>query len=143
MATADCEPLCQVRVAGMAPLCATCLLDSAGTRCSSNATCCPDPSYPNGVTDCATECAGSAGVNPSGDHPICADICKSDEPSCSTEVASCLSQCDARVAGVSGLCALCLLDNANGGTCGSGMVCCPNPHFPATTASCTSVCNPS
>ena len=142
MATAECEPECQVRVAGMKPLCATCLLEHAGTLCGGDAAaCCPSPDYPNSVTDCADSCADSLGVNPSGDHPICTDICSSGEASCSAEVMSCLAQCDARVHGVSGLCALCLLENANGGSCGSGMVCCPHANFPTSTETCASVCN--
>ena len=55
---------------------------------------------------------------------------------------ACLQQCDARVAGVSGLCALCLLEGANGGTCASGQTCCPSPHFPTTVEACASVCSP-
>jgi hypothetical protein len=139
-ATAECEPVCQVRVAGMKPVCATCLLDHAATLCGGGATCCPDPDYPNSVVDCADSCADSDGVNPSGDHPICTDICASSEPSCSADVSACLAQCDARVHGVSGLCALCLLEGANGGTCAGGDVCCPHPQFPTSTETCASVC---
>jgi hypothetical protein len=51
-----------------------------------------------------------------------------------------MDQCEARVSGVSGLCALCLLDRANGGSCGSGQICCPHPEFPASTSDCTDVC---
>lgn len=139
--TAKCEPICQVRVAGMMPLCATCLIDHAATLCGGGMTCCPRPDYPNSVLDCASSCTDSVGVNPSGDHPICTAICTSSEPSCSADVTSCLAQCDARVSGVSGKCALCLLENANGGTCNSGSVCCPHPSFPTSTNTCASVCN--
>lgn len=136
----DCEQLCQLRVADVASLCTTCLLDhsNAGT-CGSGQVCCPDPNFPNGVLDCTTECTGSVGVNPSA-HPICTDVCASNEPSCSAAVTTCLDQCEARVHGVTGLCALCLLDGANGGTCGSGQICCPHPEFPAQTAACAAVC---
>ena len=136
----DCQQLCQVRVADMGSLCATCLLDHAnGGVCGGGQVCCPDPEFPNGVQDCETECTGSTGVNPA-QHPICVDLCASDEPSCSGQVSACMDQCEARVQGVSGLCALCLLDGANGGTCASGQVCCPSPHFPTSTADCTDVC---
>src|SRR5271157_2609044 len=73
---AQCQPVCQVRVANMSTLCATCLLQgSNGGACGGNGPCCPNPEFPQTVLDCASSCTGSAGVNPSGDHPICADIC--------------------------------------------------------------------
>lgn len=136
----DCEQLCQLRVADVQSLCTTCLLDHAnGGTCSSGAVCCPRAHFPNGVEDCKTECTGSTGVNPT-EHPVCADICASSEPSCTAQAQSCLDQCEARVHGVSGLCALCLLEGANGGTCASGSICCPSPHFPNGTADCTDAC---
>jgi hypothetical protein len=138
----SCEDECQLRVAGMTAACTTCLLDraNAGT-CSVGQTCCPNAEFPNTVLACASSCTGSPGVNPSGDHPICTDICASSEPSCSTAVTSCLQQCDARVRGTTGLCALCLLQDANGGTCASGQTCCPSPEFPTSATSCSSVCS--
>jgi len=143
MDVTTCEQDCQLRVQNMAPLCATCLLenDSGGT-CSSGMICCPSPEFPNSVLDCGSSCAGSVGVNPTPDHPICTDICSSAHVECASDVQTCLQQCDARVAGVSGLCALCLLEGANGGTCVSGQTCCPSPHFPTTVEACASVCSP-
>ena len=38
------------------------------------------------------------------------------------------------------VCALCLLDGADGGTCGSGGPCCPNPSFPSSVSACASLC---
>ena len=138
----SCQPLCQVRVAGMSSLCATCLLDrSNGGTCSSGTLCCPHPQFPNKALDCASSCTGSKGVNPSGNHPICTKICSNNDASCSTQVSQCIQQCQASIQGVSGLCALCLLDGANGGTCSSGMVCCPHPSFPTSVTDCSSVCN--
>ena len=135
-----CEQECQIRVQNMAPLCGTCLLEhSNGGTCAAGEVCCPSPDFPNSVMDCGSSCSGSVGVNPSP-HPICNDICASHEPTCSAQVQSCLDACDARVAGVSGLCALCLLEGANGGTCASGEVCCPSPHFPTSVETCASVC---
>ncbi len=139
-AVTTCEQECQVRVQNMAPLCGTCLLEhSNGGTCTQGQICCPSPDFPNSVLDCGSSCTGSMGVNPSP-HPICNDICASSEASCGSDVQSCLDQCDARVAGVSGLCALCLLEGANGGTCTSGQTCCPSPHFPTSVESCASVC---
>ena len=140
-----CEQECQLRVADISPVCTTCLLENShGGTCSVGMICCPDPQFPQGPVDCASSCADSVGVNPSGDHPICTAICASSEPTCDADVASCLAQCDARVQGVSGLCALCLLDGANGGVCAGGDTCCPShPTFPTSVASCDSVCNPS
>ena len=135
-----CEQECQLRVADVMSLCTTCLLDhaNAGT-CAQGQICCPNAEFPNGVQDCKTECTGSVGVNPAP-SPLCTDLCASTEPTCTAQAQSCLDQCEARVNGVSGLCALCLLDGANGGTCTSGQICCPSPHFPAQTADCTAVC---
>jgi hypothetical protein len=136
----DCQNLCQVRVAGMASTCATCLLDgSNGGSCAAGQTCCPDPHFA-AVMGCADPCKDSQGVNPSGTHPICADLCATTEASCSTQAASCVSECQARIAGVSGLCALCLLQGASGGNCSSGMVCCPNPSFPMAVSACSAFC---
>ena len=135
-----CEQECQLRVQNVQPFCATCLLeDSNGGECSVNQICCPSPEFPNSVLDCGSACADSAGVNPSN-HPICADICASDDAACSTDAKACLDECNARVAGVSGLCALCLLDGANGGVCAGGQTCCPNPQFPRSVNDCASVC---
>jgi hypothetical protein len=141
MDVTTCEQDCQLRVQNMAPLCATCLLESsnAGT-CSQGQVCCPSPEFPNSVLDCGSACAGSVGVNPTPHHPICSDLCASTDAACSADAQSCLDQCDARVAGVSGLCALCLLEGANGGVCASGQTCCPSPHFPTSVADCSSVC---
>jgi hypothetical protein len=138
----NCEDECQLRVANLAPLCSTCLLENAdGGTCSSGMTCCPDAHFPSTPIDCANSCTGSTGVNPSGDHPICSAICSSADPTCSAGVMTCLSECDARVKGVSGLCALCLLDGAYGGVCSSGQQCCPShPEFPTSVTACDSVC---
>jgi hypothetical protein len=137
-----CQPLCQLRVAGMSSSCATCLLDgSNGGTCSSSSLCCPRPNFPSTALHCASSCAGSAGVNPSGTHPICNNICSNSDGSCSAQVDQCIQQCQARIQGVSGLCALCLLDGANGGTCSTGMLCCPHPEFPTSVTACASVCN--
>lgn len=135
-----CEQECQLRVQNMAPQCGTCLLENSnGGTCSNGQVCCPRADFPNSALDCGSACAGSVGVNPSP-HPICNDICGSSEPSCGSDVQSCLDACDQRVAGVSGLCALCLLEGANGGTCASGQICCPSPHFPTSVNACASVC---
>jgi hypothetical protein len=137
---AQCQPVCQVRVAGMSSLCATCLLQGSNSgACGGNGPCCPNPEFPQTVVDCASSCVGSAGVNPSGDHPICTDICSSGDATCTAQVTQCLQQCDARVHGVSGLCALCLLEGANGGACPGGAHCCPSPEF-ADPTPCASVC---
>lgn len=141
-AVTDCQQECQLRVANMTATCATCLLDHAnGGTCSAGQTCCPSPEFPNSVIDCQDSCKGSVGVNPAGDHPICSEICASTDSTCSTEASSCLQQCDARVAGVTGLCALCLLDGANGGACTVGQTCCPSPEFPTSATTCSSVCS--
>ena len=135
-----CEQECQLRVAGMQSLCATCLLENSdGGDCASGEICCPDAHFPNGALDCKDACATSTGVNPAH-NPLCSDLCSSDEPTCTDEATACLDQCEARIAGVSGLCALCLLDDANGGTCSSGSVCCPSPHFGTTVEACADVC---
>jgi len=139
--TARCELECQVRVAGMEPTCATCLLENsnAGT-CGGGSTCCPDPEFNNSVLECASLCSTSEGVNPSGNHPICAAICATTDITCEDAETSCLAECNARVQGVTGLCALCLLEDANGGVCG-GSPCCPdNPEFPTSVQECASVC---
>ncbi len=136
-----CQPVCQVRVTGMSALCATCLLEgSNGGSCGPGGPCCPNPNFPNSVLDCASPCSGSQGVNPSGDHPICTDICSSSDAACSTAAAQCLQECQARIQGVSGLCALCLLEGAQGGGCAAGLSCCPNPTFPTSVSTCASVC---
>lgn len=139
---AECEPVCQVRVAGVSPLCATCLLEGAHNgACGDGVPCCPDPSFPNSVLECKTACAGSMGVNPAGDHPICADLCSTNDAACNTQARQCLQECEARVQGVSGLCALCLLEGSNGGACSPGAPCCPDPSFPNTVSACASVCS--
>jgi hypothetical protein len=141
-AVTDCQQECQLRVANMTPTCTTCLLDRAnGGTCSQGAVCCPSPDFPNSALACESSCVGSVGVNPSGDHPICTEICASSDATCSSQAASCLELCDTRVRGVTGLCALCLLDGANGGTCASGQTCCPSPQFPTSATSCAPVCN--
>lgn len=138
---AECEPLCQVRVAGMTSLCATCLLEGADSGdCGGGGPCCPDPSFMNDVLTCENSCADSAGVNPAGDHPICTSICSDTDPACSTEVTACFQLCGARIEGVSGLCALCLLDGADPGDCGGGGPCCPDPSFPSSVPACAAVC---
>lgn len=138
-----CQDQCQLRVTDIAPLCTTCLLDGAsGGTCNSGAPCCPRAYFPDGVSDCSDACAGSTGVNPT-DHPICDEICASSDASCSAEVTSCLDQCEARIAGVSGVCALCLLDGASGGDCASGTRCCPHPYFPTPVSACSAFCAPS
>jgi hypothetical protein len=139
-----CEQECQVRVQDMKPLCGTCLLENAnGGECTTGQICCPRPEFPNSALDCGSACAGSVGVNPSP-HPICNQICANSDASCGSAVQSCLDTCDARVAGVSGLCALCLLEGANGGVCagggGGGQPCCPSPEFPTSVNACASVC---
>ncbi len=137
---ADCEPRCQIRVAGMSDACATCLLDQAdkGT-CASGAPCCPSPHFPAKVLDCAKSCAGSDGKNPSP-HPVCTHLCASSDPSCDADAKACLDGCEARIKGATGLCALCLLDGASGGSCASDAPCCPHPEYPTSAASCASIC---
>jgi len=135
-----CEQECQVRVQDMAPLCGTCLLEhSNGGVCSSGQLCCPSPEFPNSVMDCGSSCTGSVGVNPAP-HPICTSLCSSTDASCSAQAQSCLDSCEARIAGVSGLCALCLLEGANGGVCDSNQTCCPAANFPTSVESCASDC---
>jgi hypothetical protein len=137
----ECQQECQVRVAGMSGLCATCLLEgSDGGTCGSGGTCCPNPSFPSSVLDCASSCSGSMGVNPSGDHPICIAICNSDDAACDADVTQCFQECRARIQGVSGICALCLLEDADGGVCGSGDLCCPDPNFPTSVEACAGAC---
>jgi hypothetical protein len=68
-------------------------------------------------------------------------LCSSSEPACETDAAACLAECQARIQGVSGLCALCLLDGAHGGPCSSGSTCCPDPVFPTEVATCAALCN--
>jgi hypothetical protein len=138
---AACEPVCQVRVAGMAPLCATCLIEGANNgACGGGGPCCPDPDFPNSVLDCASSCGDSAGVNPSGDHPICTALCADDDPACSADSTQCFQQCQARIQGVSGLCALCLLEGASNGSCSPGQPCCPDPDFPTPVSACAAAC---
>jgi hypothetical protein len=138
---AACQTQCQVRVAGLASLCASCLLQDMDTgACLPGALCCPDPAFPRSVLDCADVCADSAGVNPSGDHPICVEACSSSDPdACTVEITQCLSDCRSYVAGVSGLCALCLLEGADGGACASEP-CCPDLELPAAVNDCAAFC---
>jgi hypothetical protein len=141
----------------MSPLCATCLLEgSQSGECESTssgapAPCCPDPHFPNSVLDCASVCEGSVGASPSGDHPICVDICSDDDPACSEASAQCFQDCRARIQGTTGLCALCLLDGAQSGECegttvagssssGPEPACCPEAYFPTSVTDCASVC---
>jgi hypothetical protein len=81
------------------------------------------------------------GVNPSGDHPICAALCSTNDAACSAQAKQCLQECKARIQGVSGLCALCLLEGSNGGDCAPGAPCCPDPEFPTSVSACASVCS--
>ena len=60
--------------------------------------------------------------------PRCQSLCSSEEPECTDGVDSCELECQVRVVGMSSICATCLLDNANGGSCGLGGLCCPNPN---------------
>src|SRR5688572_2730113 len=74
---------------------------------------------------------GGSGGNGLGQlDPRCASLCEDSEAACSARVVECQRECQIRVAGMSGLCATCLLEGADGGTCGSGGLCCPNPSFP-------------
>jgi hypothetical protein len=139
---AECKPVCQVRVAGFSAPCSTCLLDGAhGGACSPGVPCCPDPQFRNTVIDCAGMCAGSKGINPGGNHPICTALCSSDDMACAADVASCMQTCQARIQGVSGLCAICLLEGANGGSCSGGASCCPHPQFPRPATACAALCS--
>ncbi len=140
-AVSECEQLCQVRIAGVSDLCATCLVEDAQTDCGGSSLCCPNPSFPNTVLDCDSSCATSQGVNPQGDHPVCVKICTSDDAACEDSDAYCLQKCHARIAGVSGLCATCLLDGAYGGECGAGQACCPYLECPTSAEDCAGVCN--
>jgi hypothetical protein len=79
-------------------------------------------------------------VNPAGDHPICTKVCSSDDASCSAAVTQCLQECNSRVRGVDGVCALCLLDGAHSGTCAGGGPCCPEPEFPSRASACAAFC---
>ncbi len=136
----ECEAVCQVRVKEMQPLCATCLIENANAGiCGGGSTCCPDAAFPNSPIDCATECSGSIGVNPVN-HPVCVELCATANDACSPQAAECMQACQARVTGVSGLCALCLLEGARNGACNVGSLCCPDPSFPATTSMCAAVC---
>ena len=138
---AVCELLCQVRVANVEPLCATCLLENSNAGiCLGGEVCCPDPSFPSSVIDCAAVCESSAGVNPGDDHPMCADLCGDDDPACAEDASQCLDACTARVRGVSGLCANCLLDGTHNGVCVPGSPCCPDPEFPTSATDCAAVC---
>ncbi|HEY3354580.1 MAG TPA: hypothetical protein VGQ83_15115 [Polyangia bacterium] len=140
-AVTECQSVCQVRVAGLASLCATCLLEGAnGGTCGGGGPCCPAPEFPASVRACADACAGSAGVNPAGDHPLCEALCADDDAACSADSAACFDECRVRIQGVSGLCALCLLEGAQNGACNAGAPCCPSPDFPTTVADCADVC---
>jgi len=138
----ECEQVCQARIAGVSASCATCLLDNSnGGTCAGGETCCPDPEFPSSALDCAALCEGSVGVNPSGTHPLCDALCSDEDPSCADEVTLCLQECQARIQGVTGLCATCLLEDANGGTCAGGTTCCPDPEFPTSVTDCAALCN--
>jgi hypothetical protein len=136
----ECEGACQVRISDMKPACATCLIEraNAGT-CSPGTVCCPDAEFPNSVIDCSASCADSEGVNPAN-HPVCIDLCADEDAACSTQAASCLAECNARVKDVRGLCALCLLEGAHNGAC-DGTPCCPDPQFPTSSGTCAAFCN--
>jgi hypothetical protein len=139
-----CEDVCQSRVAGVSSLCATCLLEGSDSgECSSGGPCCPDPDFES-VLDCASSCEGESGVNPSGDHPVCVALCSHDDPVCEADASQCLAECKARIEGVSGLCATCLLEDSHSGACDGGSgdedPCCPDPDFPTTTEDCAAVC---
>ncbi len=45
-----------------------------------------------------------------------------------------------RVGRVSGVCALCLLEDAHGGVCGPDGPCCPAPVFPTSVSTCADLC---
>lgn len=137
----SCELVCQSRIAGVSSLCATCLLEGAnGGACDGGGPCCPDPDFPSSPLDCSAVCTGESGAPFSGVHPVCEDLCASDDGSCSAQAGQCRDECSARVNGVSGLCATCLLEDANGGACDGGGPCCPDPNFPTGAADCLAFC---
>lgn len=79
---AECKSVCQVRVAGLSPMCSACLLDGAnGGSCPGGTPCCPDPQF-HDVIDCAGVCVGSKGINPPGEHPICTALCSNEDTAC-------------------------------------------------------------
>lgn len=130
-----------MRSAQLSAPCSTCLLEGATIGpCSPGEPCCPDPDFARSVLECASSCADSTGVNPAGDHPICVDLCATDEAECSTDAEQCFDACNARIQGVSGLCALCLLEGASSGGCNGDGPCCPDPDYPASAEACASVC---
>lgn len=137
----QCQQLCQVRIAGVESLCASCLLEDAHLdACGNGGPCCPDPEFETSALDCATSCAGSAGVNPAGGHPVCVAVCSDDDPACVEDAATCMAECQARVDGVSGLCATCLLEGAGSSPCNAGGPCCPDIRFWNTATDCAAVC---
>lgn len=137
----SCELECQSRIEGVSAVCAACLLEDAhGGPCAGGGPCCPRPEF-SAVLSCADLCAGEVGVNPEGEHPMCAALCSSDEPACEDGVASCAQSCQGRIMGVSGLCATCLLEGAYGGPCAEGALCCPGrPEFPQGARDCAPLC---
>ncbi len=138
----ECEQLCQVRIAGVASPCATCLMENAHLGdCGGGGPCCPDPDFETSVLDCAALCADSEGLNPTGDHPVCVSLCSSEDPACASDAGQCLDECQARIDGVSGLCATCLLEGASGGDCGGGGPCCPDIQFWNSPVDCAALCS--
>src|SRR5438105_2266581 len=73
--------------------------------------------------------------------PRCESLCASTTASCSMAVTDCQQECQLRVANMTPTCTTCLLDQANGGTCSSGMTCCPSPEFPNSVLDCQSSCS--
>lgn len=92
--------------------------------------------------------SGGAGGGAAGDDAgpaaavdeRCVALCEDDAPECADAVADCRAVCAARIDGLEGLCRACLLEDANGGACSAGSLCCPDPEFPSSTLDCAEVC---
>jgi hypothetical protein len=85
------------------------------------------------ATNCSDDCKGTPAVDAGDDDPRCREICDAGND-CTTDslLATCDAACDAAVAGASGPCGSCLLDN----------VCATSCNFRQTDASeCNSLCN--
>ncbi len=137
-----CRAVCAARIDGLEGLCRACLLEDAnGGACAGGATCCPDPEFPTSTLDCAEVCAEQPGAAPADPHPLCLDVCSDEDPACAEDAAACLAECARLIEGVSGYCATCLLEEANGGACAGGASCCPSFSPGRSVLDCVDVCD--
>jgi hypothetical protein len=120
----DCIDTCSIGIHATSATCSACMLDNV---CASGCT------LEFSAANCSDDCKGTPAVDAGDDDPRCGLICKA-ENDCTTasQLDTCDAACDAAVAGTSGPCGSCLLDN----------VCATSCNFRQTDASeCNSLCN--